>query len=283
MAERTSPEGAAWVSALAEACDAIATALAGMTTEERRRPVGAGAGGDVTVRVDAVAEDAIIAAVEPVAARTGGAILVAEERGSMPLGQGGPTTLVVDPIDGSLNAKRGLSIFSTAVAVANGPTMGDVWLGFVRDYGSGSTYVAERGRGAWRDGTPVRVDPEGATLVVALEGASPRRLAAACGPLDGQVHRVRAMGSLALSLCAVANGSADAMAGLTSARSVDTAGAQLICREAGALVGMPGPDDVGETPLDIDARHPIVAANNIEALTLLDRARDAALEAAAVP
>ncbi|MGI9538859.1 MAG: inositol monophosphatase family protein, partial [Miltoncostaeaceae bacterium] len=141
-----------------------------MSSAERRRPVGAGAGGDVTVRVDALAEEAILSAIEPIAADGGGALLIAEEGGHRQIG--GPadrTTVVVDPIDGSLNAKRALPIFSTSVAVADGPSMDDVWLGYVRDHGSGATHVAERGRGAWRDGRPLAVRPEAATLVVAFE------------------------------------------------------------------------------------------------------------------
>ncbi len=286
MAERPAPrlsaDGVAWLRALDAACDAIECEIAPMSSAERRRPVGAGAGGDVTVWVDALAERTVLSAIEPLMAARGGALLIAEEGGHRQVG--GPdarTTVVVDPIDGSLNAKRALPIFSTAVAVADGPTMADVWFGYVRDHGSGATHVAERGRGAWRDGRPLAVRPEAATLVVAFEGASPARLAAACAPLEGQVHRVRAMGSLALSLCAVATGACDAMAGLTRARSVDTAGAQLICREAGALVGMPDTTDLASVPLDLEARHPVVAGNNADAVDLLERSRTAAGEVAA--
>lgn len=281
-APRLSATGEAWLRALDEACDAIAREIAPMSSAERRRPVGAGAGGDVTVRVDALAEAALLAAIEPLVAKGGGALLIAEEGGHRQLeGDAVGTTVVVDPIDGSLNAKRTLPIFSTAVAVADGPTMGDVWFGYVRDHGSGATHVAERGRGAWRDGRPLAVRPEAPTLVVAFEGASPTRLAAACPPLEGQVHRVRALGSLALSLCAVATGACDGMAGLSQARSVDTAGAQLICREAGALVGMPDLDDLASVSLDLNARHPVLAGNNSGALDLMRLSRDAALEVAA--
>ena len=62
---------------------------------------------------------------------------------------GDPDRLVViDPIDGSLNAKRGLPHFALSLAVADGPTMADVTFGFVQDFGPEEEWVAWRGQGA---------------------------------------------------------------------------------------------------------------------------------------
>ena len=59
---------------------------------------------------------------------------------------------MVDPIDGSLNAKRGIPFFSVSIAVAEGETMDDVLFGYVYDFGSGEEWVAERGKGALLNG-----------------------------------------------------------------------------------------------------------------------------------
>ena len=93
---------------------------------------------------------------------------------------------------------------------------------------------------------------DGRLEVVAVESAAPRWLAAASDALLANVHRVRALGSIAISLCQVAAGRADAMASLRGCRSVDAAAAQLIVRESGGLVAFGD----GRDPLGDGARRP---------------------------
>ena len=79
--------------------------------------------------------------------------------------------VVVDPIDGSINAKRGIPFFSFSLAVADGPTMGDVTVGYVHDFGSGEEWTAERGKGAFLNGEPARRrPPEGGARDPLLRG-----------------------------------------------------------------------------------------------------------------
>src|SRR3990170_3691454 len=73
--------------------------------------------------------------------------VVSEERGTVDFGGDG-TLVVVDPIDGSMNAKRGISHHALSIAVADGPTMADVVFGYVNDIGPGQEWGAWRGRGA---------------------------------------------------------------------------------------------------------------------------------------
>ena len=112
----------------------------------------AGEGGDDTTAIDAAAEDAVVARLEALEADF---VLVSEELGERPFGAGGPTRVVVDPIDGSVNAKRGIPFFALSLAVASGPTMGDVTFGFVYDFGAREEWVAEQGRGARLNGLPL--------------------------------------------------------------------------------------------------------------------------------
>jgi hypothetical protein len=67
------------------------------------------------------------------------------------------------------------------------------------------------------------------------------------------------------------------MVGLSPARAVDIAAAQLFAREAGAVVGMPDPADVERAPLDAVSRRPVVAARSAEALPTLHAALDGVL------
>ena len=82
-----------------------------------------------------------------------------------------PTTrVVVDPIDGSLNAKRSIPFFSVSIAVAEGPTMKDVVFGFVHDFGTGEEWMATRGEGAFLNGEPLGdLRPKERIEVLALE------------------------------------------------------------------------------------------------------------------
>src|SRR6476661_3177771 len=88
------------------------------TRAEREPVVGAGLGGDETTAIDKAAEDAIVARF-----RNLDVTIVSEEVGRL---GSGSTVVVVDPIDGSLNAKRTIPFFAVSIAVADGETMGDV-------------------------------------------------------------------------------------------------------------------------------------------------------------
>lgn len=256
-----------WLTACREACDRIAAGLRTMSAAERGEPIEAGAGGDITLRVDRLAEDIIV---ETFTATGLGFHLVSEELGERDVNGGGVTTVVVDPIDGSLNASRGMTPFSSCIAIADGPTMADVHLGYVRDHGTGEEFLGVRGEGAWVDGVPVAVSAADDRLeLVLMEGASPRLVCAAAIVFDGYAARLRAVGSLALSLCYTAAGRGDAMIGLGRGRAVDVAAAQLIAVEAGLIVGMPAPDDRAGVALDLDGRHHIVAARRPEVLELM--------------
>ena len=177
-------------------------------------------------------------------------------------GDGGEgLTVVCDPIDGSLNAKRGIPFFSLSLAVASGPRMEDVELGFVHDFGSGEEWVARRGEGAFLDGS--RLDgpgPKERIEILSLEATRTDLVAEHVARMVGFAVRTRVMGSLALSLCHLAAGRMDAVVSLKPARSVDIAAAQLLVLERGLAVDLPEDPPFGAAPLDLAARSRVVAA-----------------------
>lgn len=258
-----------------QACRAVAgrleNALADLAPAERRREVGAGRGGDTTVAVDELAEDLVFAELERLHEGGQRFTAVSEERGEVDFG-GGEMRVVVDPIDGSLNAKRGLPAFSLSVAVADGPTVQDVMFGFVHDFGWGEEWVATRGEGARCNGAVL--DPgagehrrdDGRLEILAIESADPRWVAASMDDLLDAAHRLRAIGSIALSLVQVAAARVDGMVSLRNARSFDAAAGQLVVREAGGLVSFPRCDGPLDCPLDLEPRSPVVAARTPESL-----------------
>jgi myo-inositol-1(or 4)-monophosphatase len=198
--------------------------------------------------------------------------VLSEERGTVEFG-GDEVLVVVDPIDGSLNAKRGLPHHCVSIAVAEGPTMADVTFGFVQDFGPDEEWVGWRGMGATLNGLPLdpgvgdrRWAADGKLEVVGFESADPRWVLQSAEALVQVAHRLRAIGTIAAALCQVAAGRFDGMVTLKGCRAVDAAAAQLIVREAGGLVAFTAFADPLVAPLDLLPHSPVVAARSEKAL-----------------
>lgn len=233
-----------------------------------------GEGGDLTLVIDAAAEDAVFTELDRLHADGARFTAVAEERGFVDYGD--PDVLVViDPIDGSMNAKRGLTHHALSVAVSAGPTMADVVFGYVYDLGPGEEWRAVRGGGAFLNDEPLdhpqpeRRRKDGKLELVAIESANPKWLAASSDALQRVTGRVRAMGSIAISLCQVAATRVDGMATLWNCRAVDAAAAQLIVRESGGFVAFTACNGPLSAPLDLEPRSPVVAARTEAAMAEL--------------
>jgi myo-inositol-1(or 4)-monophosphatase len=262
-----------WLAACRRAAAAIATMLADRPTiAERVRETGTrGEGGDRTLLIDEAAEDVVFAELDALHAAGARFCAVSEERGVVDFGSDA-VKVVIDPIDGSLNAKRGLPHHALSIAVADGPTMADVVFGFVQDFGPAEEWVAWRGEGARLDG--VRLDPtlgerrsrDGKLEVLGVESADPRWVVQSADALDEAAHRLRAIGAIAVSLCQVAAARFDAMASLKRCRAVDAAAAQLIVREAGGHVAFIAYDEPLAAPLDLEPHSPVIAARTPEGL-----------------
>jgi myo-inositol-1(or 4)-monophosphatase len=252
-----------WLDVCRDAAAAVGRVLEDMPTRLEREPrVGDGEGGDETTAVDAAAEAAVVARLEEAAGAGAAFTLVSEELGERVFGDGGDgLRIVCDPIDGSLNAKRGIPFFSLSLAVASGSCMEDVELGFVHDYGSGEEWVARRGGGAFLDGRPLAgPGPKERIEILSFEATRTDLVAERVAEMVGLAHRTRIMGSLALSLCHLSAGRVDAVVSLKPARSVDIAAAQLLVRERGLAIDLPEAPSFGRAPLDLAARSRVVAA-----------------------
>ncbi len=243
------------------------------TSEERTVYEGIGEGGDRTLVIDRRAEDVVFAELDRLAAAGASFVAVSEERGEVSFGSGGEARIVIDPIDGSLNARRTIPSFAVSIAVASGPSMADVEFGFVHDFGADEEFLARRGEGAELNGEPVRVTAAAERLeVVGVESAEPEWALPALEALTGKAFRLRVVGAIAISAVYVAAGRFDAMLSLRSCRSVDAAAAQLIAREAGGAVAF-GEGGLEEAMLDLDSRYPMAAANGEEGLATVRAAQ----------
>jgi myo-inositol-1(or 4)-monophosphatase len=225
-----------------------------------------GEGGDRTLVIDAAAEEIIFAQLDRLHAGGLDFVAVSEERGEVDFG-GGPLRVVIDPIDGSLNAKRGLPHHALSLAVADGGEMADVRFGYVYDFGPHEEWWAGSGEGAFLNGR--RLDPtlgerrephDGKLEVLGIESADPRWVARAAEALEANAYRLRAMGTIASALCQVAAARLDALVSLRACRAVDAAAGQLIVREGGGVVLFPHFEDPLGAPLDVVAHSQVVAA-----------------------
>jgi myo-inositol-1(or 4)-monophosphatase len=252
-----------WLALCRASVSDIETVLGDLPTRIEREPVlRTGVGGDDTTAIDAAAEAAVVARLE---ALGGDFTLVSEELGELVFGSGGTVRVVVDPIDGSVNAKRGIPFFSLSLAVADGPTMGDVSFGYVYDFGAREEWVAERGGGARLNDRPLEGPPPKDPIeILAFEGTTTAFIADRAPAMEGVAQRLRVMGSLALSLCHLAAGRVDGVCSLKAARSIDIAAAQLLVRERGYAIELFESPPLEAAPLDLEGRSRIVAAGTGE-------------------
>jgi fructose-1,6-bisphosphatase/inositol monophosphatase family enzyme len=193
--------------------------------------VGMGADGTPTTRIDKIAEDAILKALE----KKGNPLNVLSEECEFK-DFGREMTLVMDPVDGTVNATGGIPFYAVSLAVGSGDLDG-LRFALVMNLVTKETYYAAKGKGAYRNGEKIKVrryDQKKSVFLVYLGNhAAPRayRIAA-------KSRRTRSFGSAALETCMVASGSADLYTVLTDPilrglRVVDIAAASLILRESG--------------------------------------------------
>lgn len=165
-------------------------------------------------------------------------------------------TVVLDPLDGSTNASRGIGWWATSLCAvdADGPLAA-----LVVDLRHGTRYTARRGTGAWRDGEAIAPSSclRLGDAIVGLNGVPASH---------GGWAQYRALGACALDLCAVADGTLDGYLDATvdSLGPWDYLGALLVCREAGA------------TLLDADGRDLVVLEHGARRIPVAGASRDLA-------
>lgn len=222
-------------------------------TAEGGRELSVGAGGDRTVELDRRAEEITIGVLQSLAAEARFSLL-SEEAGGRRFGAGYPR-LLLDPVDGSLNAKRGIQLFGFMTALVEGARVGDAVAGYISNLVTGEEWHALRGEGAFVDGrrfhtpAPARVDR---FEVLGLESGARSVLRAA--PLLERAAKVRIPGSMALAIVYAAAGRFDVFCAPFPARVFDMTAGLLIASEAGASVSDLGGRSPGRLPADLEAR-----------------------------
>ncbi|MGF3499003.1 MAG: inositol monophosphatase family protein [Candidatus Methanosuratincola sp.] len=225
-----------------------------------REVVRRGASSDLTKRIDKVAEDAAVSYLDCAGFRGS---LLSEELGVRRFGGEAYPLVVLDPVDGTTNATRGIALYSISAAIARGPRLSDVEAAVVMEIPSRRIFWAERGSGAFLDGVPIRVN-DGAELHRSLAGLDfnvrgDRQKVYEVLPVLLSVKHIRNLGSAALGLCYTACGALDFYLDNRSLlRVTDIAASVLILREAGAKVLDLEGNDL-DCPLDLVERVELIA------------------------
>jgi len=227
------------------------------SSPHRADVVAMGADGSPTEELDRLAEAEVLKTLDVEGVDWD---LVSEEAGHV--NRGGKETLVLDPIDGTMNALRNLP-FSTVSLALGRENLAGIEVGLVRDLFRGTTWWAARGQGAFVDGRPIRTrawKPKAEVFFANLGYRATERAVR----LAGKGRRIRSLGCASFEMLMVAQGSADAYFFENSEpqrnlRSTDIAGAYRILAEAGGGAT----DTLGRSlesfPLTVDGRTTVFA------------------------
>jgi myo-inositol-1(or 4)-monophosphatase len=228
----------AWLAAFDAVGAAVREATAALLgTEAGREVIGVGAGGDRTVELDRLAEEAALAELGRFAAGGHPCSVLSEEAGVVDLGAPWPL-VVLDPVDGSVNAKQGLPLTAVMLSLADGPTLSDVRVGWTLNLISGERWHAVRGAGAYRDGRPLTpLPPAGRPGHIDVLGLESRaRDLCRLQPLFDRASKVRILGSMALLVAHGAAGGIEVFAVPFQARIFDMTAGLLMVDEVGGVV-----------------------------------------------
>lgn len=252
---------------LKDICYGVREEVRRLSREEASRAHGVGAGGDIAREIDLVAESKVIEVIKRYGLQC---MLLSEESGLVNLASGkGEGMLVLDAIDGTTNALRGLAIYSCSLAYAKADTLSSVEYAAVINIPTGDIYYAIRGNGSYlndvRLSTNANSSSKGYVIGINVSGISKDKLDRLRNILSKSNH-IRQLGSNALELCYIADGLIDAYIDIRGKiRITDIAAAYLILKEAGGIIVDDNTDEL-DAMLDINNRLSYIAARNKDIL-----------------
>ncbi len=216
-------------------------------TDEAAGDFGRGAGGDISRKIDIIAEKTVLDYLKKINFEC---VVLGEECGRVELSPNPKGFIIMDAIDGSANAVRGVPFFCCSLAFATEDKLSSVTDAVVTNLFSGEQYWAIKGNGAFLNNTRINVsDKEPIYRIVGINtsGAS-RDLVKRLQPIFEKNNHVRHFGANALEMAMFAQGLIDIYIDLRDKiRIQDIAAGYLLVKEAGGLIL-----DANLKPLDSD-------------------------------
>jgi myo-inositol-1(or 4)-monophosphatase len=209
-------------------------------TEEGNRKFGKGAGGDISRKIDLLAEETVINTIRKFNFRP---TIIGEECGYI---EGTDGFLIMDAIDGTTNASRGLPFFCCSLAYATEFKLSSVVDSAIIDLSTGDLFHSSKGNGAYLNDKKIlksirkeeainEKDQEEKDILISvnISGVS-EEIVSRLSKVISISNHTRYFGANALELCYLARGYLDAYIDFRGKiRSTDMAAAFLIVKESG--------------------------------------------------
>ena len=234
-------------------------------TDDAAGDFGRGAGGDISRNIDIVAEKTVLDYLKKINFEC---VVLGEECGRVELSQNPKGYLIMDAIDGSANAVRGVPFFCCSLAFATEDKLSSVTDAVVTNLTNGDLYWASKGKGAFLNSSQIHVhDKEPIYRIVGVNtSGATSELMQKLQPVFEHHNHTRHFGANALEMAMFADGLMDIFIDLRDKiRIQDIAAGYFLILEAGGMVL-----DANLKPLDSDlsytTRLSFIAAANQQVL-----------------
>lgn len=234
-------------------------------TPEGNTKMSVGAGGDISRKIDLVAEKKVIDIIK----ESGKNPTIFGEECGIIKGNDNDGHIIMDAIDGTTNVTRSIPFNCCSLAYATDSKMSSVVDAAIIDIARGDLYYASKGKGAFLNGNKITVrktgNIEGDDIIggVNISGIS-QELLQSIGPIISKLNHIRVFGANALELCFLARGYLDMFMDLRDKiRPTDMAAAFLIVKEAGGLV-LDKAGNAFDTELSFGNRFSFISVSDIK-------------------
>jgi len=218
-----------WIELFKSIGESVKAAISPLIGSNKAKEIiGRGEFGDNTVYIDKLSEDIVV---ESIFKSGFECSILTEEKGWIEIGAKYPI-VIVDPLDGSLNAKRGIPYFALSIGVAFGDSIDTIKCGYVLNLSNSDEFWAIEEKGAFLNGNRLKNSANDVS-VVAVEGLKKKTERELVNRIFSSFYRVRQSGSTALDICYTASSSFDAFLHIDPARVVDYAAGKIILEESG--------------------------------------------------
>ncbi|MBT3743257.1 MAG: fructose 1,6-bisphosphatase [Thaumarchaeota archaeon] len=230
-------------------------------TEKAAGDFGRGAGGDISRNIDITAETTVLDYLKEINFEC---IVLGEECGRVELSENPKGFVIMDAIDGSANAVRGVPFFCSSLAFATENRLSSIIDGVITNLSTGEMYSASQGKGAFLDDKQISVykgTPLYKIVGVNTSGAS-QEIMKKLQPVFEHHSHTRHFGANALEMAMFSQGLMDVFIDLRDKiRIQDIAAGYIIVKEAGGLL-LDSELNPLDADLSYDTRVSFIAAAN---------------------